>query len=100
MSELFQTFHDNPENEKQALIVTKQDVEPYIEYAKTLRNDEDYTKKGIKNNFWHVGTLPQIVIDKWSREGFNIYHATTKELMTKIRSDPLAQGCITTTKNI
>lgn len=94
------TFHDNPDNEAQALIHQSQDVEPYLEYAKAMRNDEEYTRQGIKNNFWHVGTLPMIVVARWAKEGFDITTADTKSLMAKIQSDPMAQGFLTTNKRI
>src|SRR6478609_7220532 len=38
-----------------------QDVEPILEGNKTLRNDTEYTKDGIKKEFWHYATIPNIV---------------------------------------
>lgn len=97
---LKQQFFDNPDNPNQAFVHSSEDVEPFREYAKNLRNDEEYTRQGIKNNFWHVGTLPLIVVHRWHKEGFDITKADTKSLMAKIASDPDAQSYLTTNKRI
>lgn len=49
-------------------VETVQDVEPFIELCKTLRNDEEYSKRGIKNEMWHYAKIPMVVEDKIRRE--------------------------------
>ena len=100
MSELRQQFFDHQDDLSKAIVHTTQDVEPYIEYAKRMRNDEEYTRQGIKNNFWHVGTLPMVIVHRWHKEGFDISKADTKSLLAKIASDPEAQAYLTTNKRI
>lgn len=39
----------------------RQDVEPVLEYTKTLRN-EGATDYGIKNDLWHYAQIPAVVI--------------------------------------
>lgn len=39
----------------------RQDVEPVLEYTKTLRN-EGATDSGIKREMWHYATIPPVVI--------------------------------------
>ncbi len=39
----------------------RQDVEPLLDYTRTLRN-EGATDKGIKNDLWHYAQIPQVVI--------------------------------------
>lgn len=56
-------------------IESVQDVEPILELNKALRNDTNYSKNGIKNEFWHVARIPVIVQEKWLREeGLDIYN--------------------------
>ena len=45
-------------------IHTVADVEPILEVCKTLRNDADYTKKGMKRSFVHFAILPPIIQQK------------------------------------
>ena len=39
-------------------ITTEQDVETTLDWTKALSRDESYSKKGIKNSFWHYATIP------------------------------------------
>lgn len=59
-----QTWFEHDELTDVSTIQTVQDVEPYIEIAKTLRNDDDYTKKGMKNSFVHFAILPAMIQQK------------------------------------
>lgn len=49
-----------------------QDVEPILEANKTLRNDADYSKKGIKNEMWHYATIPNVVQEALLKKGINM----------------------------
>lgn len=49
-------------------IETKQDVQANLDYTNRLRNDDDYTKKGIKNDMWHYAHIPPWVQVKWLNE--------------------------------
>lgn len=48
-----------------AYIESLQDVEPQLEENKRLQNNDDYTKHGIKNEFWNYAHVPAIVQLKW-----------------------------------
>ena len=39
-----------------------QDVEPILEYTKALANDRSYKQKGIKHDWYHFATVPNVVI--------------------------------------
>lgn len=55
-------------------IETVEDVEPYIEAAKAMRNDDQVTKDGIKKGWWHVAHIPDSIILKMRYEdGVDIY---------------------------
>lgn len=49
-------------------IETVQDVRPYLDASKTLANDEQYTRDGIKNSFWHYAKVPIEVQMRWLSE--------------------------------
>jgi hypothetical protein len=45
-------------------IVQEQDVSRYVEQGTVMANDEDYTKKGIKNDHWHYARIPVNVLQE------------------------------------
>ena len=50
------------------------DVSTNLDLCKALANDEDYTKKGIKNGWWHYAHIPNSIINKWLiEEGINVF---------------------------
>ena len=51
-----------------SFIETVQDVEPHIEMAKAIRNNQEITKQGIKDGWWHIGHLPDVIILKMKEE--------------------------------
>jgi hypothetical protein len=80
------------------VIETKQDVEPILEATKALQNDEEYTKKGIQKGWWHVATIPEVLVHKWHKEGFNIFTASMSEIRKKLQSPEYAYFLTTTKK--
>lgn len=55
----------------------RQDVEPLLEYTKTLRN-AGATDSGIKRDMWHYAQIPPVIImemkNKWGVDLFNRDH--------------------------
>jgi hypothetical protein len=49
-------------------IETTQDVEPILDVNKTLQNDPDYSKDGMKKEMWHYASIPIVVQMKWLNE--------------------------------
>lgn len=43
-------------------ITSEQDVNPILDGITERRNDGDYSRKGIKNDWWHYARLPLTVI--------------------------------------
>lgn len=72
------------------VIETKQDVEPLLERNLAMRNDDDYTKKGIEKGWWHVATIPDVLVHKWYKEGFDIMRASMPEIRAKLQSPEYA----------
>ena len=70
-------------------LTTEQDVEPILDYNKSLQNDSDYTRKGIKNEMWHYACIPNVVIEKWlNEEGFNIFDKNNDKALFKKLNSP------------
>jgi hypothetical protein len=47
---------------------TVQDVEPILDSNNALRNDEEYSRNGIKNEMWHFARIPDVVQLRWLSE--------------------------------
>jgi len=61
-----------------------QDVEKILDANKTLQNEADYSKKGIKNEWWHVASIPVVLQEKWLREeGIDLFN---KEHWPKVKA--------------
>lgn len=49
---------------------------------------------------WHqVASIPVVVVEKWLREGFDIYHAPLKDIMKKLHAEDL-QAFLTTERRV
>ena len=67
-------FHHDPHTDTSVIEMT-QDVTASLELAKAMRNDESYSKDGIKRDWWHVGHIPDMIILKMRFEdGVDIYN--------------------------
>lgn len=52
----------------------RQNVAPFLDYAQALRND-GATDRGIRNDFWHFATIPNVVILKLKQEdGVDVFN--------------------------
>lgn len=62
-----QTWHEYDATEKKTRIfyVPTRDIADGLDACKMLANDDDYTKKGIKQEWWHYGWVPDALMLKW-----------------------------------
>ena len=75
-----------------------QDVGPLLERNKTLQLDTDYSKKGIKKDWWHYASIPNVIIEKWLNEdGINVYNKDHTKAVYKKLNDPAYKYLKTTT---
>lgn len=51
---------------------SEQDVTRELEASKYLQNDPDYWKNGVKDEMAHYAHIPNILLEKWMREGVDI----------------------------
>ena len=56
-------------------ITNEQDVTPIVDYATDLRNNTDYSKRGIKDDQWHYARIPNaVMLEMNSKHGVNMFH--------------------------
>lgn len=62
-----ETWHEYDHAEKKTKIyyVPTRDLDPALDYCKALANDEEHTKHGFKEDWWHYGFVPDSVRLKW-----------------------------------
>jgi hypothetical protein len=58
--------HDDSTNT--SYVETVQDVDTILDVTNDLRNDDEYTKKGIKDEMWHFASIPIVVQMRWLSE--------------------------------
>ena len=46
-------------------------------------------KASTKGELMRAASIPVAVVDQWTREGFNIYEATGKEIIKRLRDQNL-----------
>lgn len=77
-----------------------QDVDPYLENNKAQQL-QDNAKQQIKNNWWHVASIPVGVQYKWMTDhGVNVWDKNHKKGVFKLLNDPDYKYLRTTTGNI
>lgn len=93
------TYHHYDHHTKQTIIEEVQDVSPFIERNKQAQIND--TKQGIKENWWHVASIPIGVQYQWMKEhGVNIWDKNHKKAMFKLLNDPDYRYLKTTTGKI
>ena len=66
-----------------------QDVEPIIESNKAMQKDENYSKDGIKREWWHAARIPVVIQEKWLREeGIDVFKTEHWPRLKKKLNDP------------
>jgi hypothetical protein len=70
------------------IVKTEQDVAPHLDYTQALRNDPDYAKRGIKQNFQHIGHIPNSVVAKMlTEDGFDVMRFPAREVVKFLRKN-------------
>lgn len=82
-----------------ATLYQEQDYSHIIEANKMMQNDTDYTKKGIKADWWHYARIPNNVAFKWLKEeGIDIFDRNHEKKVFQKLNSPEYQYLKTTTK--
>lgn len=78
---------------------TEQDVSVILEANKILQNMDEYTRGGIKNEWWHYATIPNVVIEKWRNElGVDVFNKDHEKKVFSLLNQPEYRYLKTTTK--
>jgi hypothetical protein len=81
-------------------IKTMGDSTPYLEINKKMANDNDFTKKGIKSEFWLYASIPPAVQVKWLiEEGLDVYNRHHGPRLSQKLEDPQWKYLKTTVKH-
>lgn len=76
------------------------DVGSALDRNKALANDTDYTKKGIRDGWWHYAFIPNAIIHKWMvEEGINAYKKEDEARVFKKLNSPEYRYLKTTAKH-
>jgi len=75
-----------------------QDCSHIIEANKMMANETQYSKDGIKEDWWHYARIPNIVAFKWLKEeGIDIWDRNHKKAVWAKLNDPDYKYLKTTT---
>lgn len=83
------TYHEyNPLNDS-TTISHEADATPIIERNKALATDDDHTKLGIKQEFWHYASIPAGVIMEWKQKfGVDVWNKNHSKRVGQLLNDP------------
>ena len=54
-----------------------------------LKESRNSSKDKNEGEFMKVASIPVIVVEKWMREGFNIYEASGQEIVNRLKKENL-----------
>lgn len=80
-------------------VTYEQDLEGVIEHTRSLRNDDDHWKRGVKKSMVHIATIPDVAVMELRKIGIDVYTAPVKDIVSglhKINKPHL----MTTRKNV
>jgi hypothetical protein len=91
-------FEYHPETDT-AVTIREQDTSLILDANKVLQNNDQLTRDGIKNSWWHYAQIPNIVIEKWLTEhGVDLYNKDHQKAVFRLLNQPEYRYLKTTTK--
>lgn len=67
------------------LVKRTQDVEPYLDHNKRLQSEGvGGWRRTAKLNRRMIANIPNIVVEAWLKEGFNVFQVSERELRAKL----------------
>lgn len=91
-------FFEYKHDQKQITLTHEQDVSPILDRNKALANDDDRTKRGIKDDWWHYASIPTTVEMEWLQKfGVNLNDPSHKGKIFKLLNHPDYRYLKTTT---
>jgi hypothetical protein len=79
-----QTYDYDPVSDSH-MITTHQDISGILDTLQKARNDPEYWKKAVKEEWVHFATIPSVVEMELKKKGLNLYDKNaTKRIMQEI----------------
>lgn len=69
------------ENAQEMTLIRTADVEPNLDRAKSLANEDEYRRLGIKEGWYHYAQLPPIVILQMRAKGIDVFNRDHQKRM-------------------
>ena len=92
------TWHSYDSLTDETIISYTADSTPILEANKRKANDPEYSRDGIKDEFWHYATIPvEVQMDWLINHGVDIYRKEDGPKISKLLSDPDYRYLKTTT---
>lgn len=92
------TWHSHDQLTDETIISYTADSTPVLERNKKMQNDDEYTKQGMKDEFWHYASIPVMVQMDWLiNHGVDIYNKDHGPRISKLLNDPEYRYLKTTT---
>ncbi len=93
------TYFDYDHATDTSIVGMEQDITPLLDRNKILQNEEQYTKEGMKSDWWHYASYPAIIIEKWMKEhGVNVFDKDHQKKVFELTNRPEYRYLKTTTK--
>lgn len=93
------TFFDYDHATDTTYVGSEQDVSLLLDANKALQNEDSYTKKGMKDGWWHYAAYPAVIIEKWLNEhGVNVFNKDHQKKVFELTNRPEYRYLKTTTK--
>lgn len=79
------TLFDYDEDSGVVTLTDEQDMDPFLEYAKAIRDNPEISKRGIKEDWWAYAIIPPVVQMEMLNKGINIMSPDPDELKRAFR---------------
>lgn len=78
------TYFDYDPIKDQVRLTYEQDVSFFLDRMNELRKNEDYSKTGMKEDWWHYASIPPVVEIELRNRGLNIHNPDDMKKIIKI----------------
>ena len=83
------TYHNYDPLTDETHIITEGDAGPTIEENRSMANDTDFSRKGIRDDMWLYARIPAIIQHKWLVEdGLNVWNKDHGARLSRKLEDP------------
>jgi len=91
-------YHNYDADTDTSVFESSGDAEPVLELNRAMANDRDFTKQGIKDEFWLYARIPTIFqLKLLTEKGIDVYKKSDGHRLSKILEDPEYRHLKTTT---